>query len=142
MSVVLPAILVVIACKTVLAGPPDQNADRTGWENREWATEHSMMVCRRHEVELYDATEGVQHTEKAEPAFPLRPNFFDLSQCARAGIRLSKDWDDQHKGTPFRVWRIGCPVPIINRDTGEIVGYKLPECGHRDTVICETDSVI
>jgi hypothetical protein len=30
----------------------------------------------------------------------------------------------------------------VDTRTGTVIGYKLPECGHRDTVICDTDSVI
>src|SRR4030095_899377 len=52
MAVQIPTILVVIACKTVLAGPPDQNAAFTHYENRERATEHSMMGSRRHAIQL------------------------------------------------------------------------------------------
>jgi hypothetical protein len=52
------------------------------------------------------------------------------------------DWDDAHRNTPWRVWRVGCPSPIVDTRTGTVIGYKLPECGHRDTVICEVDSVI
>jgi hypothetical protein len=142
MGVTIPPILVLIVCKTVLAGPPDQNADFTKWENREWATENSMMVCRRHEIQLYDPAEGVKLAPTDDPAPPLNPDFADFGQCARAGMRLQMDWDDQHKKGPWRVWRVGCPSPIVDLRTGTVIGYKLPECGHRDTVICETDSVI
>lgn len=142
MSVQIPPILVLIVCKTVLAGPPDQNAAFTNHENREWATQHSMMVCRRHEVQLFDPAEGVQLGPSNAPAAPLHPNFSIAAQCARAGIRLATDWDQAHRSTPWRVWRIGCPSPIVDRRTGALIGYKLPECGHRDTVVCEVDSVI
>lgn len=135
MSVIIPPVLVLIVCKTLAVGEPDQNASYTHWENREWATEHSMMVCRRQEIQLYDPAEE-------QGAAPLNPNFADYSQCARAGIRLSMDWDESHKSGPWRVWRVGCPSPIVDSRTGQIVGYKLPECGHRDTVVCEVDSVI
>ena len=77
-----------------------------------------------------------------DPAPPLNPNFADFAQCARAGIRLSMDWDDAHRNTPWRVWRVGCPSPIVDTRTGTVIGYKLPECGHRDTVVCEVDFVI
>jgi hypothetical protein len=142
MSITIPPILVLIVCKTLVVGEPDQNAAFTKWENREWATQHSKMVCRRHEVQLYDPAEGAKLTPNDAPAFPLRPNFADTGQCARAGIRLSIDWDEQHRGTPWRVWRVGCPAPIVDLRTGDVVGFKLPDCGHRDTVICEVDSVI
>jgi hypothetical protein len=136
----IPAILVVIACKTVLAGPVDQNASWTHHEAREWATKNSMMVCQRREIQLYDPVEGMRLKPTDDPAPPLNPNFAQYSQCARASIRLQMDWDEQHRNTPWRVWRIGCPAPIVDRRTGTIVGYKLPECGHRDTIICEVDS--
>jgi len=142
MGVQIPPILVLIVCKTMLAGPLDDNAKFTGYENLEWATEHSMMVCRRSEVQLYDPAEGVRLNAADDPAPPLNPNFAIASQCARAGIRLAIDWDQAHRNTRWRVWRVGCPTPIVDMRTGTVIGYKLPECGHRDTVICETDSVI
>jgi len=142
MAVHVPPILVLIVCKTVLAGPPDQNAAFTGYENLDWATEHSMMVCRRHEVQLFDPAEGIKINPDDNPAPPLSANFFNSAQCARAGIRLAIDWDQAHRNTRWRVWRVGCPTPIVDTRTGTVIGYKLPECGHRDTVICETDSVI
>ena len=142
MGVQIPPILVLIVCKTVLAGPPDPNAAFTRAENREWATQHSMMVCRRNEVQLYDPAEGMQIGPNDDPVRPLTPDFANFGQCARAGIRLSMDWDESHRNTPWRVWRVGCPSPIVDMRTGTVIGYKLPECGHRDTVICEVDSVI
>ncbi|HXG79203.1 MAG TPA: hypothetical protein VNJ31_07705 [Methyloceanibacter sp.] len=142
MAVQVPPILVLIVCKTVIAGPTDQNAAFTGYENREWATEHSMMVCRRNEVQLFDPAEGAKLNSNDDPAPALNANFFNATQCARAGIRLAIDWDRAHRNTRWRVWRVGCPTPIVDLRTGTVIGYKLPECGHRDTVICETDSVI
>jgi hypothetical protein len=138
----IPSVLVLIVCKTVVAGPPDQNAAFTHHENLDWATENSMMVCQRHEIELFDPAEGAQLRPNDDPAPPLSSNFALASQCAAAGIRLATDWDQGHRETPWRVWRIGCPTPIVDLRTGTVIGYKLPECGHRDTVICETDSVI
>jgi hypothetical protein len=142
MAVHIPPVLVLIVCKVALAGAPDQNAGFTHHENLEWATEHSMMVCRRHEIPLIDPVEGMTLRPGDDPLPPLNPNFAVWSQCARAGIRLATDWDQSHRNTPWRVWRIGCPSRIIDTRTGETIGYKLPECGHRDTVICEVDSVI
>jgi hypothetical protein len=142
MGIQIPPVLVLIVCKTILAGPPDENAAYTKWENLEWATQHSMMVCRRNEIQLYDPVEGMRLSATDDPAPPLNPNFAVASQCARAGIRLATDWDQAHRNTPWRVWRVGCPAPIVDTRTGALIGYKLPECGHRDTVICETDSVI
>jgi hypothetical protein len=142
MGIQIPPVLVLIVCKTISGGPADQNEAYTHWQNLDWATEHSMMVCRRNEIQLYDPVEGMRLSPVDDPAPPLNPNFADAGQCARAGIRLATDWDEAHRNTPWRVWRVGCPAPIVDMRTGALIGYKLPECGHRDTVICETDSVI
>lgn len=101
-----------------------------------------MMVCRRNEVQLYDPAEGMRLNPNDDPAPPLNPNFAMQSQCARAGMRLAMDWDQSHKNSVWRVWRVGCPAPIVDTRTGALIGYKLPECGHRETVICEVDSAI
>ena len=101
-----------------LAGAPDQNEAFTHWQNLDWATEHSMMVCRRNEIQLFDPVEGMRLSPVDDPAPPLNPNFADFGQCARAGIRLAMDWDDGHRNTPWRVWRVGCPSPIVDMRTG------------------------
>lgn len=139
----IPTILVLIVCKTTAMAPGSFDADNakfTQFEGREWATEHSMMVCRRHEIQMYDPVE-TQIDPKDKPV-PMTPNFANAGQCARAGVRLAIGWDQEHRNTPWRVWKVGCPTPIVDTRTGQIIGYKLPECGHRDTVVCETDSVI
>jgi hypothetical protein len=142
MALHIPTILVLIACKVIVHPNTDPNAAYTHVENLEWATENSMMVCRRHEIPLYDPVEGMQRSPADAPMPGLNPNFAVWSQCQRAGLRLEMDWDTEHRNTPWRVWRIGCPSPIMDLQTGQIIGYKLPECGHRDTVVCEVDSVI
>jgi hypothetical protein len=133
---------VLFVCKTVLTGIPDQNAAFTHWENRDWAIENSKMVCQRHEIQLFDPVEGMKMKPGDDPAFPLRLNLAERGQCARVGIRLATDWDESHKETRWRVWRVGCPSLIVDTRTGEVIGYKLPECGHRDTVVCDVDSAI
>lgn len=142
MTVHIPPVLVLIVCKVAIAGAPDQNAAMTGAQNLEWATENSMMTCRRNEVQLYDPAEGMQINPTDDPAPPLNPDFAQGAQCARAGIQLATSWDQAHRNTPWRVWRIGCPSPIVDLRSGALIGYKLPECGHQDTVVCETDSEI
>lgn len=132
MAVPMPAAVVLIVCKTVIAGPADQNAAYTGYENREWATEHSMMVCRRQEVQLFDQAEA----QGADP----QP--FNEQRCQRSGIMLGVEWDAQHRSSSYRFWRVACPVPIVDTRTGEIIAWKMPECGHRDTVRCEADTAI
>jgi hypothetical protein len=141
MAVQIPPILVLIVCKTISAGGPDENARFTGYKDLEWATEHSMMVCRRHEVQLFDPAEGVPDP-KGKPTPPLNPNLAANGQCARAGMQMATDWDMHHRNSKWRVWRVGCPAPIVDTRTGALIGYKLPECGHRETVICEVDSAI
>ena len=139
MDVSYPAVVVLIVCKTVIAGPPDQNSDKTGWQNREWAYENSMMVCRRQEVLMYDTAEaqGADHQ-------PFNPQL-----CAASAVKLWSQWDVDHRDTAWRTWRVACPVPMKQDLTGDgpspddpIVGWVLPDCGHRDTVVCDTDSVI
>jgi hypothetical protein len=142
MPVQIPPVLVLIVCKTMAAGVPDPNAAYTNAENLQWATEHSMMVCRRNEVQLYDPAEGMQLKPADAPAPALSANLADPGQCARAGMPLATQWNLTHRGTPWRVWKVGCPAPIVDLRTGGVIGYKLPECGHRDTVICEVDSEI
>jgi hypothetical protein len=135
MPVPMPAAVVLIVCKTVIAGPADQNAAYTGYENRQWATEHSMMVCRRQEVQLFDqaAALGAQR----------RP--FNRQQCQRSSVMLGTEWDAAHKGSAYRTWRVACPVPIVRKNpdgTEDIIAWKMPECGHRDIVVCEVDTEI
>lgn len=132
MPVPMPAAVVLIVCKTVVAGPMDQNAAYTGYENREWATEHSMMVCRRQEVQLFDQAESMGAATQP----------FNLQRCQRSGIMLGTQWDAGHRNSSYRFWRVACPVPIVDTRTGDIIAWKMPECGHRDTVRCEVDAEI
>jgi hypothetical protein len=132
----MPAAIVLIVCKTTLiSGAADHNAAYTGWEDRKWATEHAMMVCRREEVQMYDQAEG----EGADP------QSFNLQRCQRSAMMLGPNWDAQHRSSSYRFWRVACPVPIVrkNQDGSEdIIAWKLPDCGHRDTVVCEVDTAI
>ena len=138
MGVQIPPVLVLIVCKTILAGPPDQNAAFTHWENLRMgdaALDDGVPAQRDSALRpggRHEAQSGRRSRAAAQSEF--RRNF---GQCARAGIRLAMDWDDAHRNTPWRVWRVGCPSPIVDTRTGTVIGYKLPECGHRDTVICE-----
>lgn len=128
----MPAVVVLFLCKTVVAGPPDANAPYTHFENREWAYEHSKMVCRRQEVQLYDM--AVDAGADPQP--------FNEQRCQRAGIVLGAMWDTQHRASKYRFWRHACPTKIINDKTGDVIAWKLPECPHRDVVHCETDTAI
>jgi hypothetical protein len=60
-------------------------------------------------------------------------------------MMLGPQWDAQHKSSSYRFWRVACPVPIVRKNpdkTEDIIGWKLPDCGHRDTVVCEVDTAI
>src|SRR5215470_12463243 len=97
MSITIPPILVVIACKVALAGPPDMNAAFTHVENNEWKTENSMMICQRHEIMLYDpAEDGGRDAQGSAlpPAQPLNANFANFSECAREAMMEQMHWDD------------------------------------------------
>jgi hypothetical protein len=142
MSIHIPPILVLFVCKVALAGVPDQNAAMTGALNLEWDTKNSMMTCRRQEMQLYDPAEGLSLTSGGDFAAPLNPNLAESAQCARTGISVAASWDESHHNAPWRVWRVGCPTPIVDITSGQLIGYKLPECPHPDIAICETDSVI
>jgi hypothetical protein len=132
MPVPMPAIAVLIVCKTVLAGDPDPNADFTHWQPREWAIEQGMMICRRNEVSLYDSA--------VDQGADERP--FTTLECQRSGIMLGAEWDIAHPKSAYRFWRVACPVPTVNTETGEVLAWTLPDCGHQDTVICEKDTAI
>lgn len=127
-----PAI-VLIVCLSQPAGQVDQNSGFTGHENREWVYQNSKMVCRREVMELVDGAE----LKGADP----QP--FNTQRCIASAVRLATDWDLSHKdSSKYRVWRVACPTPTIDTQTGKIVGWVLPDCGHRETVICEKDTVI
>ena len=132
MPVPMPSAVVLIVCKTVIAGEPDVNAKWTGYENRDWAVEHGMMQCRRQEIELYDQSEAMGAA--AQP--------FNQQRCMKSSLMLGVQWDQAHRSSSYRFWRVACPVPIVNTITGEVIAWKMPECGHRDTVVCEVDTAI
>lgn len=133
--ITMPAAIVLIVCKTVVAGTGDENSAYTKAESREWAVEDSMMVCRRQVIPIHDTAADLG-------AKLITPNLFDKSTCARIGIPIGVAWDEQHRGSAYRFWRVGCPTPIVDTRSGRIIGYKMPECGHRDTVRCEIDTEI
>lgn len=135
MPVPMPAAIVLIVCKTVIAGPADQNSEYTKSENREWATEHAMMICRRQEVEMYDTAVDAG----------AQPKPFTQMDCQHSAMLLGSTWDAQHKNSNYRFWRVACPVPIVRKNpdgSEDIIAWKMPDCGHRETVVCEVDTAI
>lgn len=133
-SVPMPPSVVLIVCKVNVAPYASDtaaaNAAYTGHVPFEWATEHSMMVCRRHEVQMYDPAEAKGADPKA----------YTKNACQRSGIYLGSKWNVEH--SRWKWWRTACPVPIVDTETGRVIAWKMPECGHRDTVRCETDAEI
>lgn len=139
MSVPMPPMIVLIVCKVLFVGAPDDNGKFTGWRDTEWDLSQGMMHCRRREIQLYDAAAGMA---PGGSGLPTAPQPFNQMACNRAGIMQGAQFDADNRDKAWRFWRFACPVPTINSETGEVIGWHLPDCGHRDTVICETDSVI
>jgi hypothetical protein len=131
-DVPMPPAVVLIVCKTVESGEPDQNAQFTKHQNREWATPNAMMYCRRQEVAMVDMA--------AEQGADPQP--FNMHRCMMSAMMLGSLWDQQHPSSAYRFWRVACPVPIINESDGRIIAWKMPDCGHRETVVCEVDTAI
>jgi hypothetical protein len=134
MAVPMPAIAILIVCKAVLVPDsiPDENESFTHHQQLEWLIQDRKMICRRNEVALYDSAVDMGADE--------RP--FTTLECQRSGIMLGAEWDIAHPKSQYRFWRVACPVPTVNTETGEILSWVLPDCGHRDTVICEGDTAI
>ena len=136
MPVPMPAAVVLIVCKSAAvpyASPLDEaNARYTGHQPREWVTENSMMQCRRQEIQLYDQSEAMGAA--AQP--------FNKQRCQRASLMLGVQWDQAHKSSSYRFLYALCPVPIVDTRTGEVIAWKMPECGHRATMVCEVDTAI
>ena len=137
----MPAAIVLIACKVVFTPITDpiqqHNAGYTNYKPYVWATKHSMMECRRHEIQVYDQSAAMG----ADP-MPFTPY-----QCMRASWQVRMEWDRAHDNTNWRVWRTACPVPIKDLHDNRILSWKMPECpriNERDRVAvhCEVDSLI
>lgn len=128
----MPLAFVMIVCKTISAGPEDINSAYTGSKNLAWDMSEGVMHCRRAEVQVTPLDE-----QNAPPWTP--------DTCWRTALTLGPRWDTDHPNSPYRFWRVACPVPIhTSQDpSSPIVGWKMPECPYKDgTVECETDSVI
>lgn len=131
----MPAVIVLIVCKTVISGPPDANAAFTHSQNLDWATENAMMMCRREEVQMYDRAEDAG----------VAPQPFNETRCQHSAMMLGPNWDASHASSRYRFWRVACPVPVVRKNadgTEDIIAWSLPDCGHRETVLCEVDTAI
>lgn len=133
----MPAVVVVIACKVAFlpysSALEHENSSFTGYKPYKWATEHSQMQCRRHEIQLYN---------------PADPNaVFNAHVCMKASWQIRMDWDRSHDNTNWRVWKTACPIPVINTQTGKVLAWQMPSCPRenkqdRVTVHCEQDTAI
>lgn len=133
----MPEVIVLIVCKVKVAGPADQNSPFTKSTNLEWDTTNAKMHCRRETVQMYDSD-----LDKG-----AAPQPFNQTRCQRAGLLLGSNWDASHQNTNYRYWMAACPVPIVDdskkpNDENYIIGWKIPDCGHRETVDCEVDTEI
>ena len=130
----MPPFVVLIVCKVALAPmtPIEESNSRfTGHHKSEWAIEHGKMICRRHEIQMYDS-------DAAKGAIPQG---FNKNRCQRAGIMEGSRWNETHKR--YKWWRTACPTPIVDTRTGRIIDWQMPDCGANfGRVICERDTQI
>jgi len=133
----MPAVVALIVCKTVLAGPEDQNAAYTGYQNRDWAIENGKMVCQRHEIQLEDSA-----MLSATPTNPADPKPFTPMQCQHDAIMAGVRWDAAHQSGSYRFFMAACPVPVVDKRTGQVLAWHTPECGHREIMVCDLDEEI
>ena len=115
MPVPMPAAVVLIVCKTVIAGPEDQNSAFTGYENREWATENSMMVCRRQESADCSSIKPKPMGAQAQP--------FNQQRCQRSAIMLGSEWDASHQGSSIPLLAGGVPGSHRPQEPGRDRGH-------------------
>ena len=122
---------------------PTRTKPITHWQNLEWATEHSMMVCRRNEIQLFDPVEGHEAQSRRRSRAAAQSQFCRCSGNARApAFGLPRTGTTAIETRPGVCGGSAARLRSWTRGQEPLIGYKLPECGHRDTVICETDSVI
>ncbi len=128
----MPPIVVLILCKVVSAGPADMNAGWTNHQNLKWDLAGGVMTCRRNEVALTNPAEN----NGADP----KP--YTEMDCWRSGFMMGAQWDATHQGSRYRFWRVACPVPIVDTETGDILDWHIPSCSAgklAGVVVCEND---
>ena len=140
MAVPMPAVVVLVVCRAIL-GQPDENSKYTHWLPSEPDMTGGVMHCRRIETPLYDPA----------PDQGADPQNFSNHHCTRAGARFGAQFDVDNWNKPWRFYRFGCPVPIMD-DNGtpgnvrddKLIGWHIPECGDvaKDKAICESDTAI
>lgn len=131
----MPAVIVIISCLATPVASTDDNDKYTGHEVTEWVYEGAKKVCRREQIQLQDP--AVDQGADPQP--------FNQWRCNQTGVRMATDYDvsqRMHHGK-YRFWRYLCPVPKVDEQTHEIVGWVIPDdCGDRATIRCETDTEI
>jgi hypothetical protein len=134
-DVSMPSVLVLVVCKVLFVGEPDENSKYTNWRNTEWDLSGGVMHCRSQEVELVDSA-ALQGADEM-PFTPIA--------CMRAAMTMGPAFDVQYKDKPWRFWRAACPTPIRSgpKASDPIIGWKIPECPRKDgMVVCEGGSEI
>ena len=138
-----PTTLSIIACRTVdltgQKGRHDPALAANGWRDLEWKINSSQeLECKREVADLLDSAD-MMFPNKTKP---LNPDFSNWSQCAAAGMSYAARWNETHKG--WAVLAIGCPVKIIDTETGAVLAFKIPECpvhmpGTENRIKCSFD---
>jgi len=132
----MPSEIAIFVCKVESAGAPSDldknNAEYTGAQKLKWAVRHSKMQCERVVYRLYDPAE----------LFGAAAQPFNRQRCQASGIMIGASWNLQNAASDYRYWRSACPVATINEITKEVIAWHLPECPHRDVVVCEQGASI
>jgi hypothetical protein len=142
----MPSTLVLIVCRVLFVGEPDENYKYTGWRPTEFDTSGGVMHCRRHQVELYDP--AVDHGADPMPFTPMA--------CMRSAMTLGPQFDVEHKDKPWRFWKAACPTPIYPDKDGDKqpdrdssghqlppIDWQIPACPEsRGVLVCESDTAI
>lgn len=131
----LPPWIIVISCLTQPTGTIDQNSKWTGYENREWAVVQGQLQCKAEKVDLTD-----------ESALLGAPGLaFNSHRCSVAAISYIPKWDEMNRRSDYRAWRVACPRPKVDLETGEIVGFEDPDCpppSYKDKMVCRVESEV
>lgn len=142
-----PNVVVLVVCRVLFLGAPDDNAQFTGWRDTEWDLSQGVMHCRRQEVQVYDKA-----VDQGADEIPFNP-----TACMRAAMMLGPQYDVDHRDKPWRFFKAACPTPIYpdrdgngepDRDANGYplppIAWKLPECPDisSGTMVCEGDTEI
>lgn len=136
----MPSVLVLIVCRVLFVGEPDENSKFTNWRNTEWDMSQGVMHCKREQIELYDKS-----VDQGADPMPFTP-----MACMRAAMTLGPQFDVENRDRPWRFWRAACPVKVMD-DNGtpgdprddKHIGWAIPPCPEAHGVLeCESDTAI